>query len=198
MMNSEKIVAQARAYYIIGFGRDSTIYDDKKWVIGKIYFTGSRIVFKKFDRINTIEYRDIIEIEEKDKYYRVSPPTGWSRGSILEIKHYELGRAHVLTSLISGEFDVVTTMRGIISKFAMHSEQHLSKNHRKTLLLISMGIRDKQAMAYLTDSAPTIFSKIIDELKLAGLISENLILTAEGRKIVSDLRKDMNARENVK
>ncbi len=192
-MHSEKIVAQARAYYIIGFGRDSTIYDDKKWTIGRIYFTNSRIVFKKFDRVNSIEYKDIISIEEKDKYYRVSPPTGWSRGSILEIKHYEVGKSHILISLISGEFDVVTTMRGIISKFAMHAEKQLSKTHKKALLLISMGIRDKQAMAYLTDSTPANFSSIIDDLKLAGLITENLILTANGRKIVSDIRQNMNA-----
>ncbi|NPA75235.1 MAG: hypothetical protein GXO25_04035 [Euryarchaeota archaeon] len=197
-MATEKLVAQAKAYYIIGFGRDRFIFDDKKWVIGKIYLTNKRLIFKKFDRTATINYADIQSIAERDKYYRVSPPMGWSKGSILEIKHYEAGRNHILTTLISGEFDVITTMRGIISKFAMHSEQKLTKEHKKILILLSMGIRDKIIIQYITDITVDSLNKIIDELKLAGYINESLNLTTLGRKTVAKIRENVSSQEKIK
>ncbi len=197
-MAGEKLIAQAKAYYIIGFGRDSIVYDDKRWVIGRIYFTDRRIIFKRFDKVGVIEYSDIAGIEEKDKYFRVSPPMGWSRGSILEIKHYEAGKAHVLTTLISGEFDVVTTMRGIISRFAMGADTKLSNVHKKILVLVSLGIKDKQMMGFLADLAPAQLNEILQSLKLEGFIYENLTLTPSGRKLVSELRKNMGAQEKIK
>jgi len=186
----EKIVAQARVYYIVGYGRDTSVYDDKKWVLGKVYLSDKRMIFKKLDRYTVVNYHDIIAVEERDKYFRVSPPMGWSRGSILELQHYEdESRRHVLTSLISADFDVITKLKAIIAKFALDETKKIELKHKKILILLSLGIKDGQISRFLLDLTPESYESAIQELKLAGLISENKELTAEGRKTVFELKK---------
>ncbi len=188
----EKVVAQARVYYIIGFGRDRFIYDDKKWIIGKVYLTNLRLVFKRLDKVMVIKYSSIVQIEEKDKYYRLSPPMGWSNGSILEIKHYEDSTMrHTLATLISGDFDVITKIKGIISRFAFDEERKMTEKHKKILLLLSLGIRDSIVLQYIIDSNNKLFKKIIEDLKIIGYIDENENITQEGRRVVKKVKNSI-------
>jgi len=185
----EKLIAQAQVYYIFGYGRDRSTYDDKKWVLGRIYLTNKRILFKKMDRFIEIKYEDIVSIEEKDKYPRVSPPMGWSRGNILEVKHYEFGnRRHILTSLISANFDVTLKLRAILTKMIGEKIVEISEKHKKVLLLLYMGVKDNIIISYLLDIKIGDIEKIIEDLKFRGLISSDLIITAEGAKIVDEIR----------
>jgi len=186
----EKLIAQAQVYYIFGYGRDRSTYEDKKWILGRIYLTNKRILFKKLDRFLEIKYEDIVNIEERDKYPRVSPPMGWSRGNILEVKHYEFGdKRHILTSLISAEFDVTLKLRAILMRMIGEKIVEISKNHKKVLLLLYMGMKDNILISYLLDLKIEEIEKIIEDLKFRGLISSDLIITAEGAKIVDEIRR---------
>ncbi len=186
----EKIVAQAKVYFIIGYGRDSTTYDDKKWNLNKVYLTENRIIFKIRDRYSVINYGDIESLVERDKYFRVSPPMGWSRGSILEIRHYEdSSKKHVLISLISADFDVITKMKAIIGRFAFGERKAINEEHKKFLLLVSLGIRNGSLIRYLLDLTPDSYDAILNDLKLNGFVNENMDLTNEGRKKISEIRK---------
>ncbi|OYT60479.1 hypothetical protein B6U71_00735 [Euryarchaeota archaeon ex4484_178] len=186
----EKLIAQAQVYYIFGYGRDRSTYDDKKWVLGRIYLTNKRVLFKKMDRFIEIKYEDIVSIEEKDKYPRVSPPMGWSRGNILEVKHYEFGdKRHILTSLISANFDVTLKLRAILTRMIGEKVVEISEKHKKVLLLLYMGVKDNIIISYLLDMKIGDIEKIIEDLKFRGLISSDLIITAEGTRMVDEIRR---------
>ncbi len=186
----EKVVAQAKVYFIIGYGRDATTYDDKKWVLDRVYMTEQRLIFKRGDRYIIISYGDIESLKERDKYFRVSPPMGWSRGSILEIRHYEdSSKKHILVSLISADFDVITKIKAIIGKFAFSERKEIDERHKKFLMLISLGIRDGSVIRYLLDMSSRDYDEVMNDLKLNGLITENLELTNEGRKRIGEIRK---------
>ncbi len=186
----DRILAQARVYYIFAYGRDSSVYEDKKWVLGYVYFTRDRIVFRYRDRLWEVRYGDIEGIEERDRYSRVSPPMGWSRGSILEIRHYEdASRKHVITTLISADFDTVTKMKAIISRLAFGERRKIGEVHRKVLLLISLGIRNAGVITYLLDLDRENYDSILKDLRLNGLLTESLELTSEGRRILNEIRK---------
>ncbi len=186
----ERVLAQARVYFIIAYGRDRIRYDDKKWVLGRVYFTERRIIFKKLDRVSSILYGDIAEITERDRYSRISPPMGWGRGSILEIKHYENGdKKHVLVTLISADFDVITKMKAIISKLAFGVENRIEEMHKRILLLISLGIRKPGMIRYILGLSESEYGEALGVLKTMGLLTEDMALTSSARKILDELRK---------
>ncbi len=186
----EKLVAKARVYYIISYGRDSTMFTDKKWTLGTAYLTEKRVVFKFLDRYSTIFYSDIIEVNERDKYPHISPPMGWSRGSILELQHFEdSSKRHVLISIISADFDVITKLKAIIGRFALQEERKIGEEHLKLLLLLSMGIRDIAMIMYILNLTSEKYYTLIKDLKLNGLIYENLSLTDAGRRNIYQLKK---------
>ncbi len=186
----EKLIAQAQVYYIVGYGRDRSIYDDKKWTLGRMYLTNKRVLFKKLDRYIEIKYDDIISIAEKDKYPRISPPMGWSRGNILEIKHYEFGdKRHILISLISANFDVTLKLRAILTKMIGGKIVEITELHKKVLLLLYTGMKDNIMISYLLDLEIGEIEKIIEDLKFRGFISSDLLLTAEGTKVINDIKR---------
>ncbi len=189
MGEMEKLIAQAQVYYIVGYGRDRSTYDDKKWILGRVYLTNKRILFKKLDRFIEIKYDDIVAIAEKDKYPRISPPMGWSRGNILEIKHYEFGdKRHILISLISAEFDVTLKLRAILTKMIGNKIVEITKKHKKVLLLLYTGMKDTIMISYLLDIEIPDIEKIIEDLKFRGLVSSDLLLTGEGTRVVNEIR----------
>jgi len=190
----EKLIAQAQVYYIIGYARDTSIYTDKKWILGRVYLTNKRILFKKLDRYIEVKYDEILSLEEKDKYPRISPPLGWSRSNILEIKHYEFGdKRHILTTLISAEFDVTLKLRAIISRIMGEKIAELTEVHKKVLLLLYLGVKNTLFVEYLLNYPPQL-NKIMEDLKLRGLINSDLIVTSEGAKTVEKLRKNLEER----
>ncbi len=185
----EKLIAQAQVYYIVGYGRDRSVYDDKKWILGRIYLTNRRILFKKLDRFIEVKYDEIVSLAERDKYPRISPPMGWSRANILEIKHYEFGdKRHILTSLISASFDVTLKLRAILTKMIGEKMVEITEKHKKILLLLYTGMKDNILISYLLDMEVGDIEKIIEDLKFMGLLSSDLLLTAEGTKIVNEIK----------
>ncbi|AGB04265.1 hypothetical protein AciM339_0376 [Aciduliprofundum sp. MAR08-339] len=185
----EKLIAQAQVYYIVGYGRDRSLYDDKKWILGRIYLTNKRILFKKLDRFIEVKYDEIVSLAERDKYPRISPPMGWSRANILEIKHYEFGdKRHILTSLISASFDVTLKLRAILTKMIGEKTVEITEKHKKILLLLYTGMKDNILISYLLDMEVGDIEKIIEDLKFMGLLSSDLLLTAEGTKIVNKIK----------
>ncbi len=190
----EKLVAQAQVYYIIGYARDSSVYTDKKWVLGRLYLTDKRLLFKKLDRYIEVKYNEIVSLEEKDKYPRISPPLGWSRANILEIKHYEFGdRRHVLTTLISADFDVTLKLRAVITKIMGGKIAKLTELHNKVLLLLYLGVKDTMFMEYLLNF-PQNIEKIIEDLKFRGLVNSSLLVTSEGSKKVEEIKRGLEER----
>ncbi len=190
IINVEKLIAQAQVYYIVGYGRDRSVYDDKKWILGRVYLTNKRLLFKKLDRFIEVKYEDVLTIAERDKYPRISPPMGWARGNILEIKHYEFGdKRHILTSLISANFDVTLKLRAILTKMIGEKVVEMTEMHKKVLLLLYTGMKDNILISYLLDIEINEVEKLIEDLKFRGLISSDLILTAEGTKVVDEIRR---------
>jgi len=190
----EKLVAQAQVYYIIGYARDSSVYTDKKWVLGRVYLTDKRILFKKLDRYIEVKYDEIVSLEEKDKYPRISPPLGWSRANILEIKHYEFGdRRHILTSLISANFDVTLKLRAIITKIMGRKVTSMTELHRRVLLLLYLGVKNTLFMEYLLNY-PENLEKVIEDLKFRGFINSDFLVTSEGTKEIENIRKKLEER----
>ncbi len=190
----EKLVAQAQVYYIIGYARDSSVYSDKKWVLGRVYLTDKRILFKKLDRYIEVKYNEIVSLEERDKYPRISPPLGWSRANILEIKHYEFGdKRHILTSLISANFDVTLKLRAIITKIMGGKVASMTELHRRVLLLLYLGVKNTLFMEYLLNY-PENLGKVIEDLKFRGLINSDLLVTSEGTKEIENIRKKLEER----
>ncbi len=186
----EKLVAKARVYYIVAYGRDATMYSDKKWSLGTLFLTERRLIFKYLDKYSTIQYAMITELNERDKHPHISPPMGWSRGSILELQHYEdESKRHVLITLISADFDVITKLKAIIGEFALQEVKQLSELHFKVLLLLSMGIRDGAVIGYLLGLKSEEYENIVKDLKHNGLIYESMELTSEGRKEIYKLKK---------
>lgn len=190
----EKLVAQAQVYYIIGYARDSSVYTDKKWILGRVYLTDKRILFKKLDRYIEVKYDEIISLEERDKYPRISPPLGWSRANILEIKHYEFGdKRHILTSLISANFDVTLKLRAIVTKIMGRKITAMTELHRRVLLLLYLGVKNTLFMEYLLNY-PENLQKVIEDLKFRGLINSDLLVTSEGIKEIENIRKKLEER----
>ena len=190
----EKLVAQAQVYYIIGYARDSSVYTDKKWVLGRVYLTDKRILFKKLDRYIEVKYDEIVSLEEKDKYPRISPPLGWSRANILEIKHYEFGdKRHILTSLISANFDVTLKLRAIITKIMGGKVASMTELHRRVLLLLYLGVKNTLFMEYLLNY-PENLEKVIEDLKFRGFINSDFLVTSEGTKEIENIRKKLEER----
>ncbi|MCD6371012.1 MAG: hypothetical protein J7L63_05930 [Thermoplasmata archaeon] len=190
----EKLVAQAQVYYIIGYARDSSVYTDKKWVLGRVYLTDKRILFKKLDRYIEVKYDEIVSLEEREKYPRISPPLGWSRANILEIKHYEFGdKRHILTSLISANFDVTLKLRAIITKIMGGKVASMTELHRRVLLLLYLGVKNTLFMEYLLNY-PENLEKVIEDLKFRGLINSDLLVTSEGTKEIENIRKKLEER----
>jgi len=190
----DKLVAQAQVYYIIGYARDSSVYTDKKWVLGRVYLTDKRILFKKLDRYIEVKYDEIVSLEERDKYPRISPPLGWSRANILEIKHYEFGdKRHILTSLISANFDVTLKLRAIITKIMGGKVASMTELHRRVLLLLYLGVKNTLFMEYLLNY-PENLEKVIEDLKFRGLINSDLLVTSEGTKEIENIRKKLEER----
>ena len=190
----EKLVAQAQVYYIIGYARDSSVYTDKKWVLGRVYLTDKRILFKKLDRYIEVKYDEIVSLEERDKYPRISPPLGWSRANILEIKHYEFGdKRHILTSLISANFDVTLKLRAIITKIMGRKVTSMTELHRRVLLLLYLGVKNTLFMEYLLNY-PENLEKVIEDLKFRGFINSDFLVTSEGTKEIENIRKKLEER----
>ena len=190
----DKLVAQAQVYYIIGYARDSSVYTDKKWVLGRVYLTDKRILFKKLDRYIEVKYDEIVSLEERDKYPRISPPLGWSRANILEIKHYEFGdKRHILTSLISANFDVTLKLRAIITKIMGGKVASMTELHGRVLLLLYLGVKNTLFMEYLLNY-PENLEKVIEDLKFRGLINSDLLVTSEGTKEIENIRKKLEER----
>ncbi len=188
----EKLIAQAQVYYILGYGRDSSYYHDKKWVLGRVYLTDKRLIFKKMDRVSAVPYSEIVEISEKDKYPLISPPMGWSRGNIIEIKHYEYGdKRHILISLIAADFDVNTKLLAIMYRFVMGKKISESDDHCRVLMLLYLGIRDRKIMRFLLSLSPEEIEKITKDLKLKGYVMEDLSISSAGRKRVNELLSNL-------
>ncbi len=187
----EKLIAQAQVYYIIGYARDRSVYSDKKWILGRVYLTDKRVLFKRLDRYVEVKYEEILSVEERDKYPRISPPLGWSRANILEMKHYEFGdKRHILTTLISADFEVTLKLRAIITKVMGGKVAPITELHKKVLLLLYLGVKNTLFMEYLLNS-PGKVETAIEDLKFRGLINSELITTTEGIKMVEGLRKQL-------
>lgn len=188
----EKLIAQAKVYYIIAYGRDSSVYTEKKWILGKIYLTDRRILFKKIDRSFQIPYSLIEDFEEKDKYSRISPPIGWSRGNILEIKHYEDStKKHILTSLISAEFDVTIKLRAILTHYVRNMSMKITNDHLRILLALSLGIKNNLILSFLTGLKAENVEKLVEDLRFFGFINSDGNLTTGGRKKITEIKKNM-------